>query len=451
MKKHLIIFALTIIFVSALTAQKSDQVTIYNDNFSLIRAQLDLKLQKGLQDYFYDNIPSTIDAKSVILSSDHNALQIVAQNYEFDLANAEQIMQKYIGEEVIVQTEEDYTLQGVLQFSQSSTLGILENDTEKLILINRSSIRNITLAKLPDNFYLKPTLRWQLAAPKTADYQAEISYLCDGLSWDVDYNCVWNPQQKNLLLNAWVTIKNYSGKAFADVKLKLIAGEVNRVRDYYQGRGSERGVDTVAMMAKSAPEFSEKAFHDFHLYTLDQNVSIANKQIKQLQLFPMKDVEAASKYVYRTHGSKIQSMIVFQNDKKSGLNLPLPAGRLKIYQQDEADGSLEFIGEDSINHTPTNEEVEVTTGNAFDLSGKTVVIDSKQIDRRTRQQKLSVTLNNQSKETKQIEVLHSISGDWEIFDNNMDYEKLSAYQIKFIVNVKAGAELELVWTERIKN
>jgi len=450
MKKSLIILFISFVFLS-LSAGDSDQITIYNDNFSLIRAQLELNLQKGLQEYFYDDIPSTIDAKSVILSSEKNALQIVAQNYEFDLANAEKILQKYIGEEMIIQTVEDYTLQGILQFSQSSTLGILENLSDQLILINRSTIRNITLAKLPENFYLKPTLRWKLAAPKADIYQAEISYLCDGLAWDVDYNCVWNPQQKNLTLKAWVTIKNNSGKAYQDMKLKLIAGDVNRVRDHYRTRRDEMALAKSATMAQASPEFTEKAFHDFHLYTLDQNVSIANQQIKQLQLFPVKEIDAKSKYIYKTYSNQIQSLIIFMNDKKSGLHMPLPAGRIKVYQADKADKSLEFIGEDSIDHTARNEEIEITTGNAFDLVGKTIVTDSKRVDRRLHQQTISVSLKNQSEEAKEIEVMHLISGDWEIFDNNFSYEKLSASQIVFTIQLDAGEEKEIIWTERIKN
>ena len=452
MRKDVLIL-LIVLLVASLAAASESQLTIYNDNFSLIRSKLTLNLKSGLQDYLYEDIPNTIDPKSVILSSKNNALQIFSQNYEFDLANADQIMQKYIGEKIIIQTEKDYTLKGILQFSQASTLGILEEGTDKLILINRSTIRNITLAELPDNFYLRPTLRWRLQAPAKGKYQADVSYLCNGLSWDVDYNCVWNPDNNSLLLNAWVTIKNYTGKSFNDVKLKLIAGDVNRVNDYLfrGGRNQEVAYSIDGMSAKKSPEFNEKAFHDFHLYTLDQSVSIANKQIKQIQLFPSKKVTAKQNYAYRTFATKIESQIIFMNDEKSGLNIPIPAGRIKIYQKDQSDKSLEFIGEDKVNHTATDEQIVVTTGNAFDLIGKTVVLDTKKIDHSTYQKKLKVTISNRSKEAKEINITHYLSGEWEVYENNFKYKKVDAHQIKITKEIAAGGKAEIVWTERIKN
>ena len=452
MKK--VCFVFFALFLVAILFSNETQVTIYNNNFSLIRTKLELGLKAGLQDYYYENIPNTIDAKSVILDSQNNSLQIFSQNYEFDLANTEQIMQKYIGEDVIIQTEEEYYLEGILQFTDSKTIGVLENSSKKLILINRSTIRNITLAKLPDNFYLKPTLRWKLYAPKKAKYKANISYLCDGLSWDVDYNCIWNPETKKLDINSWVTIKNYSGKKFENVKLKLMAGDVNKTISPQHAKSLARVAmydSNVDMALEAIPEFNEKSFNDFHLYTLDQNVSIANKQIKQIQLFPSKIVKAEQSNKYNTFSNKIISQIKFKNDEASGLKLPLPKGRIKIYQEDKADKSLQFIGEDRIKHTAVNQEVVVTIGNAFDLVGKTEQLEYKKIDRKLIQKKMRVTLENQTKETKEIEVIHNISGDWTILNNNINYRKINAHQIKFIVSIKAGGKQIINWSERIKN
>lgn len=444
--KKCFVFSLFIIGTLAFSKSGNDQVTIYNDNFSLIRTKLEMKLNKGVQDYYFEDIPSTIDSRSVILTN--SDLQIIAQNYEFDMANSTSIMQKYIGKEIELETENDYKFLGILQFSQEDTIGLLENVTNKLILVNRSEIRNITLAKLPDNFYLKPTLHWRLAAPKKGTFPTDISYLCNGLSWDVNYNCVWNPNDKMLLINSWVTIKNYSGKAYDNIKLKLIAGDVQKIRQQF---GRSKQMALAATDSFSAPEFSEKAFHDFHLYTLDQNVSIANKQIKQLQLFPAKNVSAKQNYAYQTFTDKVKSKINFTNNKSSGLNIPLPKGTIKIYQKDMADGNMEFIGEDQIDHTSLDQEVSVTTGNAFDLIAETITSNTIKISRNVHQKEIKVLLKNRSKQTKTIEIDHYIYGDWEIIEKSNDYKKVGANKIRFEITVASGKDVELSWTEKTRS
>ena len=442
--KKAFLFNLFLLFsISAI----ANQVTVYNENFSLIRTNINLKLNQGLQDYYYEDIPSTIEPKSVIFSSPNTNLQIFSQNYEYDLANAEQIMQKYINEKVEITTDEEHLFCGILQFSHTSTIGIIEDTTQKLILINREEIRNITLAKLPANFYLKPTLHWQLSAPKKSDYKAELTYLCGGMKWDATYNCVWNPKTKKLQMNSWVTLKNYSGKSFEDVKLNLIARVVKRARHRGQMISSD---DSFTRKALAAPEFSEKEFHDFHLYTLDKNISIANKQIKQLQLFPSLLIKAKQKYEYITHSTKIASIISFTNSQKSGLGLALPKGTMKIYQKDDDDNNLEFIGEDFIEHTPIDEEIDITTGNAFDITGKTIIKSSKKISNKIREKTISVLLSNSSKQAKTIDVIHHLSGNWEILSHNLNYEKIDAYRIKFQKKLAANEKFEIIWTERSK-
>lgn len=444
MKKTLTI----LLIILAFTLAAKDQITIYNDNFALVRSSLELKLEKGLQSYFMDDIPSTIEAASVIIKPLNGKMEIFSQNYEYDLAGTAQILYKYIGKEVEIITKTDQVFLGILQFNDYNTIGILDSSTNKLSLIQYSEIRNINLAELPDNFFLKPTLQWQLNADKAGTYNIDFSYLCYGLKWDVTYNSVWDDASGNLEINSWVTINNTTGKSFMDTKLKLIAGDVAKNQKFRGGRSDEMMYSIEGMSVKS-PEFEEKAFHDFHMYTLSENVSINNNQTKQLRLFPVKTVKAKSKYIYQTYSEEIISKIEFTNSKKEGLGLPLPKGIVKIYKKDAADDQLEFIGEDNIDHTATDEKVELTTGSAFDLVGKTTVQDSRKISNKVSEKDLVVTLKNRSKETKEITVIHSVSGNWIISQENVPYEKKSAFQIEFTKTLKASEEFDLTWTERI--
>ncbi|MDO9578552.1 MAG: DUF4139 domain-containing protein [Candidatus Cloacimonadales bacterium] len=442
-----ILIALLVILAFSLYA--NDQITIYNDNFSLVRSSLELKLEKGLQSYFMDDIPSTIEAASVIIKPLNGKLEVFSQNYEYDLAGTAQILYKYIGKEVEIITKTDQVFLGILQFNDFSTIGILDSSTNRLSLIQYSEIRNINLAELPDNFFLKPTLQWQLNSEKAGTYNVDFSYLCYGMKWDVTYNSVWDDAAGNLEINSWVTINNSTGKAFMDTKLKLIAGDVSKELQYKKGGRTNEVMYSMDAEFAASPEFEEKAFHDFHMYTLSENVSINNNQTKQLRLFPVKTVKAKSKYTYQTYSEEIISKIEFTNSKKEGLGLPLPKGTVKIYKKDTADDQLEFIGEDNIDHTATDEKVTLTTGKAFDLVGKTTVQDSRKISNKVTEKDMVVTLKNRSKETKEITVIHNVSGNWIISQENIPYEKKSAYQIEFTKTMKAGEEFDLTWTERI--
>jgi len=442
------IFLMLTFFSAILIAQ--NQVTIYNENFSLIRTTLDLELGKGFQEYDMDDIPIMIEANSVIIKPLKDGLEIFSQNYEYDLANSNKILQKYIGKEIEVVSKTDDKFLGQLQFVDGSTVGILEKTTNKLILVKSAEIRNFNLAELPDNFYLKPTLHWKLITKKAGKYPIDLSYICRGMSWEVTYNAVWNDTKNEMGINSWVTITNETGKAFADTKLKLIAGDVQKLKKRYGEHLDTRMSFTLESEGKGVPSFEEKSFHDFHLYTLSDKVSINNNQTKQITLFPTAIAKANSRYEYQTYTDKIASKIEFKNSEVDGLGMPLPKGIVKIYKLDEADDNLEFIGEDRIDHTAAEEKVTLTTGYAFDLIGETEVTDTRKISRTISEKDIVVTLKNRSKETKTINVIHYISGDWEILKNNVPFKKEKANQIEFEKTLKPGTTFEITWTERIE-
>ncbi len=441
------IIILTLFLITCLNAK--DQVTIYNENFSLVRSTIDITLSKGIQSYYMDDIPTTIEANSVIIKPLKSKFEIFSQNYEYDLANTSKILEKYIGKNIEIIAEDDVKFNGKLQFNDSSTIGIIENNTNKLILIQRDEIRNISLAELPKNFFLKPTLHWRLNATKAGKFPIDFSYMCTGMKWDVTYNTVWNEDIGKLEINSWVTIINKTGKAFIDTKLKLIAGDVQKIHDEIERHSYAKFA--IEKVTAAAPDFEEKAFHDFHMYTLSENVNINNNQTKQLRLFPTKTVNAESRYEYITGYTDIKSMIKFINSKKEGLGIPLPKGVVKIYKKDDADNELEFIGENKLDHTAKDEEVLLTTGNAFDLVGETLTMERRTISKRIIERDMKVTLKNRSGKIKTINVLHNLYGDWKIMKNSLSFKKKSASLIEFEKELKPDEVYKLTWTERIES
>ncbi|MCB5286676.1 MAG: DUF4139 domain-containing protein [Candidatus Cloacimonetes bacterium] len=412
--RHIITAVLLLSLVLPLVAE--DWITIYNDDLSLIRSSFNLELKKGRQKYNFDDISSRIMPSSVIVKG--SGIRVAEQNYEYDLAGKHQIMAKYLDKDVIAVMKDQSRLEGTLKFFDGSNLGIIESSTKRLLVIADSEVQWIQLASLPTNFYTKPTLAWDLIVAKNGEHPMIISYLSGGFSWDVTYNAVW--KDTKLELNSWVTINNRSGKAFEDVNLKLIAGEINQIRNKYMGRGG--GYDEGIMMDSmaGAPSFEEKAFHDFHMYTMDQKVSFANNQTKQLELYPTQVVTARPVYEFNTFGSGVQSLIKFVNTKDQGLGKPLPKGVIKVYKAD-TDSNLEFIGEDSIKHTSRNEEVSINTGKVFDLVASSQVRNQKTISQRSSQREIHVNIKNNSLERKSINVVHQLSGNARITSGQLRY------------------------------
>ncbi|MDZ4122443.1 MAG: DUF4139 domain-containing protein, partial [Candidatus Cloacimonadaceae bacterium] len=241
---------LILILLSGIAVCHAEEwLTIYNDDLSMVRNRFELNLENGLQSYNFDDITSRIEPASVIVTSMKDPVVIAEQNYEYDLAGTPQILAKYIEREVNIVTKDQASYTGTMKFYDGASLGIIEKNTNKLILVLYNEIQIIRLAELPANFYTKPTLHWRLIAPKKGKYPMQLSYLTGGFGWNVTYNTVWDG--KKLVMNSWVTINNNSGKAFTDVSLKLIAGEVNKVRDIFRSKG--RFVeDSMTMYASGA-------------------------------------------------------------------------------------------------------------------------------------------------------------------------------------------------------
>ena len=427
--------------------QAEDWITIYNDDLSLVRSNFELTLQEGRQDYNFDDITSRIESESVIVQSLKGGIRVAEQNYEYDLAGKPQILNKYIDKEVELLTKDASRVRGTLKFFDGSSYGVLESGTNRLLVVADSETQIIQLAELPSNFYTKPTLHWSLIADTPGKHPVQLTYLSGGFSWDVTYNSVWD--ERNLAVNSWVTINNTSGRAFNDVNLKLIAGDINKVQDqYYKYR--EMYADTMAAMeGGAAPSFEEKAFHDFHMYTLDQKVSFANNQTKQIALYPTQNVQADAKYEYYTWSSGVNSVIKFKNTEENGIGKPLPKGVIKVYKQD-SDGNLEFIGEDSIQHTSRTEEVSINTGKAFDLVGSTLVRDQQEISRNISERTIQITLRNNSTQAKVINVVHQLGGNSRIIMvlDNHKYSLDANNKATFEIPVQADGQVILTFRER---
>jgi len=440
--------------------QKSLSLTIYNDNLGLVKDVRSIELKNGVQSLWFEGVAGQIDATSVHIRSldAPNALRVLEQNFEYDLISPEKLMEKYIGQMVeLVDTHNDGTKETTRARLVGVTNGYVYELEDGKIAVNPPG--RVVLPALPSGLISKPSLVWMLESSK-AKQTVEASYLTTGMGWKADYVAVLSADDSKLDLSGWVTINNQSGATYNDASLKLVAGTVNRARPEYRGMVMDSAME-AAPMAKRA-QFQEESFFEYHLYTLERNATIKDNQTKQIELLSAEDAKVKKSFVvspqqnywfYRfedVEKPKVGVYISVENSKKNQMGMPLPKGTVRVYKQDSK-GSLQFIGEDAIDHTPEDETIRVKMGDAFDVVAERVqtsfeVLSSGHLYRSA----YKVTLRNHKSENITVSVVDMLGGDWTITASSFKYEKETAQRVRFDVPVASKGNAELTYTVEVR-
>ncbi|MDD4165477.1 MAG: hypothetical protein PHN29_00420, partial [Endomicrobiaceae bacterium] len=384
---------ISVIFVLFIAAQflYAVSVTIYNNDLALVRDTKNVKLTKGVQNIELDEVAAKIDPTSVLpkFLSNANKIKILEQNFDFDLVNTDKLLSKYIGETIeIERTGEDK--RGKLTGKLLSAYGGLVVQNESKIVLNPQG--EISLSKLPEDLKLKPTLIWLVESETEGNSQIEISYQTGGISWNADYVLVTNEKDTAADITGWVTINNNSGAVFKDAKLKLIAGDINRVS---QNKYAQKRMMAPLMAEAAAVDssFEEKSFFEYHMYELQRKSTLKDREIKQIQFISAKNIPVKKVFTYNADIDpvKIKITLDLKNSKENNLGIPLPKGRVRVSKYDS--DSIEFIGEDSIDHTAKDAKLSINIGNAFDITGKKIQTNSK-TEGKTSYQSFSINIKN---------------------------------------------------------
>jgi len=470
---------------SAAEDRISVNLTIYNQNLSLIREERVLPLSTGVSRVVIPDIPATIDGTSLHFLSltDPRAVRILEQNYQYDLVHQAKLLEKYLGKIVEFvrydpETKKEYSVTGKLlatgyapQYGSMvpnyvAGSGMIAEINGK-IEINPAG--RLVLPSLPDGLITKPQLEWLISSSRPGNHKVEISYLAGQLSWNCNYVALLDKSDTKLDLTGWVTLTNNSGTSFKDAGLKLVAGDVNIVREHF---AKSFAVQEAAMDAQ-APQFKQTELFEYKLYTLQRRTDLNNNETKQIELTSGIDIPAKKvfiydgladqwrywykNYSYRSQGSfgqqsnpKVGVFVTFTNDGKSGLGIPLPKGKVRVYKRDD-DGKEQFIGEDEIDHTPKDEEVRLYLGNAFDLVGERVQKDFKTFaGGRIVEETIEVKVRNHKAEAVEVLVYEHPWrwSQWEIIISNVDWQKIDQSTVKFPLTIGKDGEKTVTYTIR---
>lgn len=478
-------------------------LTIYNQNFAVVRDTVPLDLKQGINDVSFADTTSHLEPDSVVLRdpSGHVNLQILEQNYRNDPVSQDLLLSLFEGKTIdfVVKNGDkpDQIIQGKIirsgyvphaasamqrygqQYYQAqmaysngaSGQPIIEVDGKIQFGLPGQPI----FPSLGDDTILKPLINWKVVADTPGKLDAELAYITGGMSWEADYNVV-APEDSDLLdIVGWVTMDNQSGKTFEDAKIKLMAGDVNKIQPENQGMVADMAFASARAASGVAGQFlpvTQKAFDEYHLYSLPRPTTLHDGETKQVEFIRATGVHAEKVYVYdglkldlnRYGGwsmesirnnselgtdsdTKVAVMREFKNSEANHLGMPLPKGRVRFYKQD--DSQLEFTGENTIDHTAQDELVKIYTGNAFDLVGDRTRTNFR-IDSSNQwcDESFEINLHNRKKEAVEIRVVEHLYRwtNWEITEKSDPFVKTNAQEMEFRIPLKPGEERKVTYT-----
>jgi hypothetical protein len=462
--------------LSCAAAGADPALTIYNQDFAVVRDTVSLELKAGVNFIRYPDATAQVEPDSVILRdpTGQHSVQILEQNYRNDPVSEPLLLSLFEGQSIdFVRTrlknnsEVRDTVSGKIIRS-----GYVPGGASQQPVIEVDGKIQFSLPGMPffpdlgDDTVLKPTLNWLLQSDQPGKFDAEVGYVTGGFNWNATYNLVSPEKGDEVDLTGWITMNNQSGKTFENARIKLMAGDVNRVQPVFHARRMVMYKMALADEEK-APAVTEKAFDEFHLYSIARQTTLHNQETKQVEFVHAEKMIAPTIYVYdgvedyRYYGGlntdpgsrslnnkKVLVQREFVNAETNHLGLALPEGKLRFYRRDE-DGQLQFVGENQIDHTPRNETIRVTTGNSFDLVGERRQTNF-HVDTGDKwmEESIEVKLRNRKKVPVEIRVVEHLYRwtNWEIPTKSDGFAKKDAQTIEFRVPVKPDEERAVTYT-----
>ena len=460
-----------------LSAAQGEQVklTVYNNDFVLVKDTrlLETPLKEGLNIVRFRDVASTIDPTSVYFRSqtDPAGTTVVEQNYEFDLVDANKLLDKYIDKQISVLSKDGQLYEGTLLSFDNRQI-VLRDDQQKLSMIERGeNIKQIQFSALPEGLLTRPTLVWEVQAEKPGQHLVQVSYIARQMNWSADYNLVINEKETAIDLSGWVTINNRTGTSYKDALVKLLAGDTGRqpLRQRELGFGPDyyKTLSELAPTAELGPDPS-RAFAEYRMYKLPEPTTANSNQVKQIELITAADVPVKKIYVYdgakvgwnwygrywddnfgRDENKKVNVLLEFENRADRHLGLALPKGKCRVYKRDE-DKSLEFIGEDLIDHTSRDEKVTLYIGDAFDIVGERKQTAFRKISDRVCEEDFEIKIRNHKDVPVTVEVLEKLYrwSEWKMLSNSHPYEKRNSRTIIFPIEVPKDGEVTITYSVR---
>jgi hypothetical protein len=447
--------------LSTLNDQQSVAVTIYQNDLALVKDVRNINLNTGLNVLALRDVSTQIRPETALLRSINapGSLTVVEQYFDHDLLSPNKILEQFVGKQVTIvktnpATGAETTEKAIVLSANNGVVLKMGNRIETGIF------GRIVYDNVPGNLRDRPTLITQLNNTSKQSQTIELSYLTGGLSWKADYVVQLNAKEDRVDLSGWVTLSNTSGASYHDAALQLVAGDVHQVQ--LIDRPMMKSMRGGLMMAETAAQMVEEDLLEYHLYRLDRPTTIVENQTKQVALLAANAIPArkslllrGADYYYSNQYSeigsklKVEVFVEFDNKEAAKLGMPLPQGIMRVYKKD-SEGHAQFLGEDSINHTPNNETVRLLLGNAFDVTADKKQTDFQKVSDKEYQSAFEIKLKNAKKEAVSVLVQEPIGGDWRILSESAKHIKVNSRLAQWKIDVPAASEVTLTYRATVK-
>jgi hypothetical protein len=483
-------FVCLFVLCNSLLAQQTSQtsLTIYNQDFAVVRQELPLDLKPGENEININDITMHLEPDSVVLRdpTGKHAVNVLEQNYRADPVSQFSLLSIYEGRTIDFEQSDHSRIKGKVvrsgyvpqsHFNVNGYGQTLRAQEEPIIEVGGQLQFGLPGTPIfPDltaETILKPRLEWLLATDKAGKFPAEFSYVTGGMNWQADYNIV-APEKGDLVdVVGWVTMDNQTGKTFERARIKLMAGDLNKIQPGMNGRNFDQMAGIGAATAITIRPVTEKAFDEYHLYTLERTTTLRDRETKQVEFIHAAGVATRQLYIYdglkidlnryngwgwenirndHSYGTesnpRIWVMREFRNAEANHLGMPLPKGRVRFYRRND-DGQIEFTGENVIDHTPRDETVRIYTGNAFDLTGErrrtNYIVE---MGKSVATESFEIKVRNHKKEAVEVRVVEHLyrALTWDIASSSAEYKKTDSHTIEFPVTVAPDEEKTITYT-----
>jgi len=440
-------------------------LTVYDSSFALVREQRRLHLGRGRIALAYADVSEQIEPATVHLQAldAPGDLVVLEQNYQYDLLTPQKLLEKYLGRKVGLARYDGDEGADVLREAQ-----VLASARGPVLAVNGEVTslapdERVIFPELPPGLLPEPTLVWLLDSARE-EQRVEVSYLTKNLSWHADYVLSLAADDAHADLTGWVTLDNQTGTSFPGAALQLVAGDVHRAAPAPVLGGA---AGSGRRLSKPKPELVEQPLFEYHLYNLERSTDVLAREQKQVQLLEARGIAVEKKLMLRAPSGNrppfvraprpsqtsplehAQIVVVIENREASGLGMPLPRGVVRAYRED-ARGAAQFVGEDSIGHTPRDERLEIELGLAFDVVAERRRLQQRQLERCVQQSEWRIALRNHQDAAVVVEVVEPASGDWQVLASTLPAERRNATSFAFVVPVPAHGATELGYQLRTR-
>jgi hypothetical protein len=442
-------------------AQGDVSVTIYNNNLALVQDIRTLNLPNGRTKQEFPDVSAQIQAQTVTLGG--SDIGIVEQNFDYDLLSPDKLMEKAVGQTVTIVRTNPATGKEVTEQAKvlAANGGIVLQIGNRIEVLRDDGLPvRVIFDKVPDNLRARPTLSVTLESARAGARPISLSYLTPGLGWNADYVALFDEKVGKIDVQGWVTLRNNTGTTFSNAKTLLVAGSPNQGGGNSYGRGGWEPPQPATIRRAGTETANRERLGDYYLYPIAERTTIANAQTKQVSFLDVVGAPARKAYEYRVgwlqtieEPQSFATVLKFSSSAKGGLGDALPAGTIRVYMRD-ARGQPQFIGENSIGHTPMGSELAIKTGDAFDVKVKSVVEKREQLSRYRWRTTMRYTLTNARPEAITADLVQG-GLDWvwketKITAESQKSTRVSSDATQWMVPVPANGETQVTATFETK-